>query len=446
LPLKLRGAVFDTYDGERWTRRSEDTWVPLPHVGDDFRLAPGGSGDVQKPSVFDVLLESLEPPYLFVPQGTGKIRTEPVVRLGRFTHRALRRNGAGMLRYDDDAKVGIRYRVFITGAEALGGPEDDPSFLALPASSARLVAAAREIGRGADDERKAASIIVWLQREHAYGPPAASADRANALARFLFEERRGTCEHFATSAVLMLRAVGIPARFVTGFGSAAFNPLGGYYAVRTRSAHAWVEAFIGGAWRTIEATPPAPPGLQIEGPSSLALLLDALRMRWHKYVIGFDINTQMELGSWLMDKKRSSAFDGVDVPWRIVFAIALAAALGVAAWRFARKKRVRRRSRLGRSALRTREAAEATAIYFDLEKRLRALGYARPKHVTPTEHLSALPADDAELLRCASIVTARYNDVRFGGGAFEPGERERLREEIRGLRRPDQTTEVAEAS
>lgn len=432
LPIKLRGAAFDAYDGERWTRRGEDEWRPLPRVGHEVRLAGGAAWKEGDGPSFDVLLKSLEPPYLFVPVGTAKIRTEHAVRQGKFEHRQLRANAAGMIRYDDDARVGIRYGVFLSGAAVPGGAAgaESPAYREIPPGNERLAAEAVRIAGSGPDEAKVARIVTWLQREHAYGPPAAGGAQGGAVEAFLFGTRRGTCEHFATSAALMLRAAGIPARFVTGFGSADFNAIGGYYAVHTGAAHAWVEAFVGGQWRTIEATPPAPPGLLPPPPSKLAQALDALRMRWHKYVIGFDIATQMELGSWLMERRRARELERFAVPWKLVGAAALALAAAFVAFRRLRAGRARG-PRGGRA--RRRGESEAAGLYAALDRRLRALGYARPPHVTPLEHLAALPPGAAGLRSGAAAVTARYNEVRFGGAAFSPGERRRLLLGIRGL-------------
>ena len=437
LPLKLRGAVFDTYSGDVWKRKAAIAWRPLAHRGQDFRLAPGAAGGDDAPA-FDVLLESLEPPYLFVPVGTGRIRTEPVARDGRFEVRELEASDAGMIKYHDDAKVGIRYRVFVTGAPPSGGGADDPAYAALPAGTERLAALAREVGAGDGDRERAMRIVVWLRREHAYGfpsppPPGGPGDP---ISRFLFETRRGTCEHFATSAALMLRAIGVRTRLVTGFGSAELNPLGGYYAVRASTAHAWVEAFLDGAWQTIEATPPAPPGLQRRPPSTLSLALDTLRMRWHKYVVGFDINTQMELVAWLSDSgRRKDPLGEWRVPWRVIGIGLLAALALAAAYRLLRRRLAALRGGPAARGPRRREEVGATALYLALEKRLAALGWPRPPHVTPREHVAALPVELGEFVALAGRVTARYNEVRFGGGAFAPAEREDLLRGVKAISR-----------
>lgn len=81
---------------------------------------------------------------------------------------------------------------------------------------------------------------------------------------FLFSQRKGYCEHFATAGTLLARAKGIPARFVSGYKVPAKrfikNEDGTYTAnVLDSDAHAWTEIFIGNAsgWYPIEMTPEA---------------------------------------------------------------------------------------------------------------------------------------------------------------------------------------------
>ena len=63
---------------------------------------------------------------------------------------------------------------------------------------------------------------------------------------FLFQTRRGFCEHYASSFVFLMRAAGIPARVVTGYQGGEINPLGDYMIVRQSEAHAWAEVWLEG--------------------------------------------------------------------------------------------------------------------------------------------------------------------------------------------------------
>lgn len=73
---------------------------------------------------------------------------------------------------------------------------------------------------------------------------------------FLLESHRGYCMHFASAATLMLRSIGIPARYVSGFTVESVP--GREAAVPDRAAHAWVEVWVGGfGWYPVEVTPAA---------------------------------------------------------------------------------------------------------------------------------------------------------------------------------------------
>ncbi len=68
----------------------------------------------------------------------------------------------------------------------------------------------------------------------------------NPVDQFLFDSRRGFCEHYATSFVTLMRLAGIPARVVTGYQGGEINPLGNYLIVRQSDAHAWAEVWLEG--------------------------------------------------------------------------------------------------------------------------------------------------------------------------------------------------------
>ena len=63
----------------------------------------------------------------------------------------------------------------------------------------------------------------------------------NLLESFLFETKRGYCEHYASAIGILLRMMGIPTRLVVGFHGGVYNPFGNYFSLRGQDAHAWVE-------------------------------------------------------------------------------------------------------------------------------------------------------------------------------------------------------------
>lgn len=66
----------------------------------------------------------------------------------------------------------------------------------------------------------------------------------NRIDQFLFDTRRGFCEHYASAFVFLMRAAGIPAHVVVGYQGGTQNPLDGYYVIRQEDAHAWAEVWL----------------------------------------------------------------------------------------------------------------------------------------------------------------------------------------------------------
>ncbi|HIG40503.1 MAG: DUF3488 and transglutaminase-like domain-containing protein [bacterium] len=138
---------------------------------------------------------------------------------------------------------------------------------------------------------------------------------------FLFESRRGFCEHFAGSFTFMMRAAGIPARVVLGYQGGEYNPRGNYVSVRQFDAHAWAEVWLeDGGWVRIDPTAAVAPerierGLeaaveledtfledtplsifkyrQLLWLTDLRLRLDAVGHYWDTWVVGYTPETQM---------------------------------------------------------------------------------------------------------------------------------------------------------
>ncbi|MCW5584818.1 MAG: DUF3488 domain-containing transglutaminase family protein [Chromatiales bacterium] len=143
--------------------------------------------------------------------------------------------------------------------------------------------------------------------------------------QFLFETRRGFCEHYAGSFALLMRVAGIPARVVIGYQGGERNPHADHWVVRQSDAHAWTEVWIPGlGWWRVDPTAAVAPD-RIEQPidtaasqagdrvmfgdgdpgALLALwqnavwLADAVDLGWHRWVVGFSAERQTSLLQWL---------------------------------------------------------------------------------------------------------------------------------------------------
>lgn len=76
----------------------------------------------------------------------------------------------------------------------------------------------------------------------------------NELEEFLFDRKRGFCEHFAGSYATLARALGLPARVVIGYQGGQYNPYGNFWRIAQRSAHAWAEVYIHKQWQREDPT------------------------------------------------------------------------------------------------------------------------------------------------------------------------------------------------
>ena len=139
----------------------------------------------------------------------------------------------------------------------------------------------------------------------------------NAVDEFWLDRRQGFCEHFAAAFVVVMRALGVPARIVTGYQGADAEPQDGFTVVRQSNAHAWAEYWQEGrGW--VRADPTAAvaperivrsrtllpePGLVASalGGMSPALLArlrggwEAVNNRWNQWVLNYSRGQQIDL-------------------------------------------------------------------------------------------------------------------------------------------------------
>ncbi len=164
-------------------------------------------------------------------------------------------------------------------------------------------------------ERVKAGLNVFRQGDFAYTLNPPTLPVVNGMDAFVFQTRRGFCEHYASAFAFMMRASGVPARVVTGYQGAETN--GSYLIVRQANAHAWTEVWLAGqGWLRVDPTATVSPERIERGVSalqgapglaggadgwlgSLSLRLDALQNLWNTWVIGYDGAQQRQLFSRL---------------------------------------------------------------------------------------------------------------------------------------------------
>lgn len=110
----------------------------------------------------------------------------------------------------------------------------------------RLLELGRSFGAGARDNRQKAQAALNYFRDNGfvYSVNPGYLDRRDPLSDFLFDKRKGFCEHYASSFTMLMRIAGVPARVVVGYHGGEYNPVGEYLLVRQSDAHAWSEVWI----------------------------------------------------------------------------------------------------------------------------------------------------------------------------------------------------------
>jgi transglutaminase-like putative cysteine protease len=252
---------------------------------------------------------------------------------------------------------------------------------------------------------------------------------------FLFQTRRGFCEHYASSFVFLMRVAGVPARVVTGYQGGEINPLGGYLIVRQSEAHAWAEVWLEGAgWTRVDPTAAVSPArievgiaaavprtdplpLGVRGDylfiTQLRYTLDSITNSWNQWVLGYTPDRQIRLLSRV----------GVEAPsWKSLTAMLVAGAGTV----------LLVLTVMTLQQLRRGESDPAQRAYRAFCRKLARAGVVRGRSEGPLDFARRACAARPQAAGAVEEITRLYLALRYGD-APSAGARE-LRSRVRALR------------
>jgi transglutaminase-like putative cysteine protease len=281
----------------------------------------------------------------------------------------------------------------------------------------RALAQALRARAGRDDAFIQALLTKFREEEYFYTlePPRLERDSVD---DFLFNTRRGFCEHFASAFTFMARAGGVPARVVTGYQGGEFNPMSGWFVVRQSDAHAWSEVWLEGrGWVRVDPTAAVAPeriesggldaAMSEDEPvpgrllrqssllTNIRLAWDAVNTFWNDQVVEFGEAQQR----WLLNRLSIE-----DVQWEYlglalvaILAIFFAALSAYLAWRF----RPRRRD-------------PVVQTYEALCRKLARNEMPRLPYEGPADYLTRVTGLRPELARQLAEVRSIYISLRYG--------------------------------
>ncbi len=362
----LRGVVYMSYGQGAWTRHDEQGAV---------HAVPQAPPPQAKLTEVEVVMDS---PRYFTPLDTGDLAASTgfvsVSGTGVFSPVAG----------DPSKRLWItrggerRYPVAPPGQAELTVPR--PMLEPLRALATRWTEGA------STPHEQLTAIAEQLRRGYRYSLDFERQDDLEPVIDFLYRNKQGHCEYFASAMALLARSIGIPTRLVAGYSVSEYNRVGGYWVVRERHAHSWVEGWTGKEWVTYDPTALTEGfgGEQVTG--ALPATFDALRQAWSR------------LMDWLLAREL----------YEVVSALLAAIGLLVAARliRLRRERRLRRRFEAGYS--------DPLPEWLALERALAERGLGRGPAETLTRWSArvtdALPE---ELAAPLGDVSARYITLRY---------------------------------
>jgi len=231
-----RGPVLSAFDGRNWRIQVADPKHPA-------RFEPAGAA-----VDYSVTMEPSNKPWIFALEMPTKLPENARLTpdLQPVSNRAVNS------RYRYDAQSYPNYRSLPTEDR-----DDLAPYLALPPGTnprtRNLVSGWLFQGRG--PAQIVAQALTYFRTQEFYytlNPPLLD---NNAVDQFLFDSKRGFCEHYASAFVVMMRSAGIPARVVTGYQGGEINPVDNVFTVRQSDAHAWAEVWLRGqGWTRVDPT------------------------------------------------------------------------------------------------------------------------------------------------------------------------------------------------
>ncbi|MES2402106.1 MAG: DUF3488 and transglutaminase-like domain-containing protein [Pseudomonadota bacterium] len=395
--LYFRGPVLSDFDGRQWRPARNNLAARFGVVPD---LAVAGT-----PVSYEVTLEPTSRSWLFVMEAAAQSPALPGYQatMQPDLQWLVNRPITEIVRYKASSFPDFRHGP-LQNVAGLGVFTELP-----PALNPRTLALAREIRNDARYANATTAQLVQavMERLRTGGytytlEPGIYGE--NTADEFWFDRKEGFCEHIASSFVILMRSMGVPARVVTGYQGGELNSVDGFWVVRQSDAHAWTEVWHAGrGWVRVDPTSAVAPGrtgsfqrltapqgvvAQALGTISPGFSLqlratwEAVNNAWNQWVLNYTQGKQLNLLKDIGFESPSWA----DLSYVLIAIVVTAATLG-AAWALWERVQhdpwlrllARARRRLARAGI---ESTAATSPR-QLAKKLKAMNSEGDARIRP---------------------------------------------------------------
>ena len=391
LPFLLREASYDVYNSPAWLASGALFNSVQPEAdGETWKFAAARS-PVQRITVSAYLNSGRG--ILSLPGGAFQIDRLAVV--------GVQRNRLGAVRVEEGLGL-VTYTAQFASDNPLDGPPVDTDLHVPPREAAVVDRITLDLGlAGGSPTEKVEAVAAYFRRNFRYSTWRGERPRReSALEEFLLNSRAGHCEYFATATTLLLRAAGVPARYAVGYSVQEWSRLEQRYIVRARHAHSWTLAYVDGAWRDVDTTPP----VWADSEQHDASFFEPVRDLWSFVTFLFS--------RWRWSEDDSGI--GRHAAWLLIPLVLLLV------WRLYSRRRVGRDKATSRAPVAIARPGLDSEFYL-ITERLHAAGLGRRDDEPPSHWIERIQANDL------TPILNLHNRYRFDPAGLTQSERASLK-------------------
>jgi len=400
--LLLRQASYDSYASETWrAANGQFEQVAEDSTPGTWRL---GESELHDGAVIVSGRLRRGRGILALPNGSSRIENLPAEYLNRNPYGAIKvENAPGLVSYSARYNSDVSFDLRPTERD-LYVPNRYESVLGEIVSDLEL---SKE-----DPNAALAALRRYFRENFSYSLVKENDTEYAPLSEFLLISQSGHCEYFATATALLLRSAGIPARYATGYSVQEYSDLDKMYIVRQRHAHAWVLAYIDGAWRDVDFTPPA------------WFSLEEQTAPWWQRVYDLSSHIGFLFSSWRWGERDTQSVDVL-----IWMLMPLGLFLG---WRLYLQQRIRRGRLMKDRDSPARAGSDCDSAFSRIINYLASLDRPRRSGETLSQWVRRITDGDVFVVDKDTLLTALalHYRIRFDPQGLTPDDRKRLESKV----------------